>query len=119
MRETAHLLKALAEPTRLRIAAVLRGRDDLCVCEIVDALRLPQYRVSRHLAVLKAAGVVRDWRQGKWMHYSLSSDLSAADRRVLQAVCERAVRDPAARQDARRLRKHLRPRVDGEVVPCK
>jgi DNA-binding transcriptional ArsR family regulator len=113
---TVRMLKALADPTRIRIAQLLSARDELCVCELVDALGVAQYSVSRHLGVLKAAGVVDDWRQGKWMHYSLGSRLSEEDRAVITAVCARARADVKTRQDLRRLEQHLRPRVDGEVV---
>jgi len=119
MSDLVRLLKSLADLTRLRIAYLLRARDELCVCEIVDALGIPQYRVSRHLGVLKAAGVVADWRQGKWMHYALSPALSEADRRVVLAACERARREPIARRDQRRLKQHLRPRVNGQLIACK
>ena len=118
MPRLVHTLKALADPTRLRIVQLLEGTDELCVCEIVDALQIPQYRVSRHLGLLKAAGVVTDWRQGKWMHYVINSDLSPADRSVLTSICARARKDPTGRQDQRRLKQHLRPRVNGDVVTC-
>ena len=118
MAELTRTLKALADPTRLRIVQLLWGRDDLCVCELVDALQLPQYSVSRHLGILKAAGLVLDWRQGKWMHYRLDPDLPKDDRAVVAAVCA-AAGGSASRQDHRRLQCCLRPRVDGDVVPCK
>ena len=116
MDKVAEVLRALADPTRIRIAQLLSSREELCVCELVDALGVAQYSISRHLAVLKAAGLVDDWRQGKWMHYSLSRELSDDDRAIVAAVCARARADVAARQDLRRLEQHLRPRVDGAVV---
>jgi len=112
------ILKALADSTRLRIVHLLQGREELCVCEITEALGLPQYAVSRHLAVLRAAGIVADWRQGKWMHYGLDPAMSAEDAAIIAAVCRRAGKEPGARQDARRLEQHLRPRMNGEVVAC-
>jgi ArsR family transcriptional regulator len=119
MTELVRMLKALADPTRVRIVRLLEGRDDLCVCEIVDALEIPQYSVSRHLGVLKAAGIVTDWRQGKWMHYALNPALPAEERAVVAAVCARVGREPVARQDRRRLQEHLRPRVKGGAIACK
>ncbi len=118
MIRAVQLTKALADPTRLRICRLLRGREELCVCEIVDALDLPQYRVSRHLGVLKAAGVVSDWRQGKWMHYMLASSLSAPERALLEAACDCVAQEPAARLDERRLSRSLRPREKGAMVRC-
>ena len=119
MSQVVRILKALADPTRVRIIHLLQSRDELCVCEIVDALQLPQYSISRHLGVLKGASLVADWRQGKWMHYSLNSGLSQEDRAVIDAVCTRAAAESPARQDQRRLRQHLRPRVNAQVVECK
>ena len=118
MPRLAATLKALADPTRLRLVSLLRRHEELCVCELMGALDLPQYTVSRHLAVLKAAGLVTDWRQGKWMHYSLEPALSAEDEAVLEAVCARAAKEPAVRQDARRVAACLKPRENGEVVCC-
>jgi ArsR family transcriptional regulator len=119
MDQLVRMLKGLADPTRLRIAQVLVTRDELCVCEIVDALAVPQYTASRHLGILKAAGIVDDWRQGKWTHYRLSEGLSPGDRAVIAAVAARAKTDDGAKQDLTRLERHLRPRVNGEVVACK
>lgn len=68
------LLKVLADEHRLAILALL-ARGELCVCHLVDVLGLPQSTVSRHLAVLKRAGLVRDRRDerdGRWTHYALT-----------------------------------------------
>jgi ArsR family transcriptional regulator len=112
------MLKALADPTRLRIVQLLNGREELCVCEIVDALQVPQYSVSRHLGVLKAAGLVVDWRQGKWMHYAFDPKLSDEERGVVVAVCARAQQEAVARRDRRRLGQSLRPREEGGMIQC-
>ena len=53
----ASTLTALADPLRLRILRLVRQRE-LCVCELVDALAVPQYRVSRHLTALRRLGLV-------------------------------------------------------------
>jgi len=116
MDRLSRMLKALSDPTRLRIVHLLAGRDELCVCELVGALSVAQYSISRHLGILKAAGVVDDWRQGKWMHYTLARGLSPQDRALVQAVCDSARPDPQVRQDRRRLDHHLRPRRNGDVV---
>lgn len=71
MKNEARLFKALADETRLRILALLLG-GELCVCEIIAALALPQSTISRHLAYLRNAGWVQDRRQGMWMYYRLA-----------------------------------------------
>ncbi len=65
------IFRACADATRLRILYLLCERE-LCVCELVDVLRLAQGKVSRHLAQLRRAGMVRDRREGAWIHYSLA-----------------------------------------------
>jgi DNA-binding transcriptional ArsR family regulator len=65
--------KALADETRLRILALLVN-GELCVCDLMAILDLPQSTVSRHLATLRNAGWVEDRRQGVWMYYRLSQD---------------------------------------------
>lgn len=73
MKQTTILLKALAEESRLRILALL-GQGELCVCDLIAVLQLPQSTVSRHLALLKNAGWVTDRRQGLWMYYRLADE---------------------------------------------
>lgn len=74
MKQTVRIFKALADETRLRILSLLLAFGELCVCDIMAALQLPQSTVSRHLAYLKNAGWVYDRREGIWMYYSLSSE---------------------------------------------
>ncbi len=75
MKQTAQVFKALSDETRLRILGLLM-EGELCVCDLVAILNLPQSTVSRHLAYLKNSGLVSDRRQGIWMHYCLSDDES-------------------------------------------
>lgn len=67
----ANLFKALSEPVRLRIVSLLLRRGELCVCDIVDALELPQSVVSRHLAYLRNNNLVETRREGVWVYYQL------------------------------------------------
>ncbi len=62
---------ALADPTRLRILALLR-EGEVCVCHIHASLDVPQPTASRHLAYLRKAGLVEARRAGTWMHYRLT-----------------------------------------------
>lgn len=66
-------LRGLADPTRLRIMKLLVARqDEVCVCHLTGALALPQSTTSRHLSILRNAGLVMARRDGKWMHYRIS-----------------------------------------------
>ena len=98
------LFKALADATRLRILALLDG-GEICVCEIHDALKLPQSTVSRHLAYLRRAGLVETRREGLWIHYRLAS-LDDTVLRTLTDIVKHALThvDTIAR-DGERLRK--------------
>lgn len=70
---------------RILLVRLLLERE-LCVCEMMDALDAPQYKVSRHLSVLKKAGLVRDWREGTWMHYEIAPSLSPAWQAALRGL---------------------------------
>jgi ArsR family transcriptional regulator, arsenate/arsenite/antimonite-responsive transcriptional repressor len=72
MKVTARIFKALSDETRLRIVALL-CRGELCVCDLMAILDLPQSTVSRHLATLRHVGLVEDRRQGVWMYYRLAA----------------------------------------------
>ena len=75
MQKLSQRFKALGDETRLRLMYLLISSEDtLCVCEMMDALELPQYQVSRHLSVLKNVGLVTSERRGTWMYYSLESE---------------------------------------------
>ncbi len=62
--------KAVADPTRVRILSALSVRG-LCVCELVDLMDLGQPAISRHLGILREAGLVEDIRDGKFVNYRL------------------------------------------------
>lgn len=92
---------ALADATRRRILALLVDQGELCVCELTAALDDIQPKISRHLCVLKDAGVVIPRREGTWMFYRLSSALPAWALALLNALPEGAVAE--FRADLKRL----------------
>src|SRR5688500_7609826 len=65
------MFRAFADETRLRILNLLT-RGEVCVCDITSELRMPQSKISRHLAYLRRAGLVQDRKEGLWRHYSLT-----------------------------------------------
>jgi len=67
-------LKAISDETRLKVFKLLQSREELCVCEIVEAVGLAQPTVSVHLAKLKRAGLVKDRRVGQWSYHSVDRD---------------------------------------------
>lgn len=78
MNQTIQLLKALAEPTRLRIVALCRAGGDLAVSEFVRILGQSQPRVSRHLKLLTEAGALARIPEGSWVFYRIDDSGSAA-----------------------------------------
>lgn len=70
-----HFFKLLSDETRLRCLCIIAREGRLCVGEIAVALDLSQPKISRHLALLRANGVLNDVRQGQWVFYQVSSDL--------------------------------------------
>ncbi len=63
-------MKAVGDPTRVRILKILEG-GELCVCQIIAVIALGQSTISKHLFLLRAAGLIKDRRDKKWIHYSL------------------------------------------------
>lgn len=97
MQSDVRTFKALADETRLRILVLLL-EGELCVCELIAALALPQSTISRHLAYLKKTGWLLDRRQGVWMYYRLNGDTDRL-REALAGVLAQALTDhPQIRQ---------------------
>jgi len=83
----AEAFKALADKTRLRIMRLLSITEgQVCVCEIVDALKLPQYQVSKHLNILKSAKLVEGERRGTWVYYTPLKKDSAFNRQLYKLI---------------------------------
>ncbi len=76
------VFKAAADPCRLRILKLLK-EGELCVCEIMTALKKPQSSTSHHLSILREAGLVKERRDGKWSYYRLAD--GAVNEMVKQA----------------------------------
>ena len=96
------LFKALGDESRLRIVALLT-HGELCVCHLQDALGLSQPNVSRHLGVLRFAGVVEDRRQGNWVYYRLKKQTDPICRRHFQALIGSFAERGVLRRDLERL----------------
>lgn len=72
MNKKAEIFKVLGDETRLRLLNIfITAETDLCVCEMVDALQLPQYQVSRHLAACRHANLLMVHKEGTWSYYAL------------------------------------------------
>ncbi len=70
LRAYEDVMKAVADPTRVRILKILEG-GELCVCQVIAVIALGQSTISKHLFLLRAAGLIKDRKDRKWVHYSL------------------------------------------------
>lgn len=83
MMESLRRLKALSDPGRLKVLALVDAAGEICVCKIEEALTMPQSTVSRHLNRLKEAGWLTDRRAGRWVHYRLADFPDSPWREIL------------------------------------
>lgn len=108
MDELLNIFKALSDETRLRILKLLE-HGELCVCDIVAALNMVQPKVSFHLSVLKEAGLIKDRKHGRWIHYSLD-DSDIFKRFLLLSVFER-IAEESVTEDSKRLTEFLQSKT--------
>ena len=102
MLDAAVFFSALADPTRLRLLSLMKG-GEICVCHLQQVLQTNQPKVSRHLAYLKMAGLVKSRRQGKWMHYSLA-EVKGPLKKIFSQTLTHIAAEPQSRKDAQRLK---------------
>ena len=68
------IFQALADPLRVRIVRLLAATEaECCLCELVDSLAEPQYSVSKHVKVLKQAGLLSAEKEGRWVSIGVQS----------------------------------------------
>src|SRR3990172_1452347 len=109
----AELFRALGDEERLRILnLLLGGNGEACVCELVDALRIPQYQVSRQLAVLRGVGLVTGEKRGTWVYYRIAPEIAPLHRRGLESVAA-GLQSDATLEDRERFAGRLRLREGG------
>jgi ArsR family transcriptional regulator, arsenate/arsenite/antimonite-responsive transcriptional repressor len=102
VRSFSRLFKALGDETRLRIVALL-SHGELCVCHLQEGLGLAQPTVSRHLGILRMAGIVDHRREGSWVYYRLSPQPDPDCQDQLKALMRTFARRSVLRRDLARL----------------
>jgi ArsR family transcriptional regulator len=80
------ILTALCDPTRRAALALLWDGDEHCVCELMDRLGASQSRMSRHMKLLREAGLVRDRRDAQWVRYRRNPTLAPELAAIIDAV---------------------------------
>lgn len=108
MKKIENIFKALSDVTRLRVIKLLQERE-LCVCELMQVLEMSQPRISRHMSVLKNAGLVEDRREGKWVYYSITNKPQEKDVKImLDAMAVMANNNAQVKADQNKLKKAVK-----------
>jgi ArsR family transcriptional regulator len=106
------VFKALADKTRLRImSSLVRSKKDLCICELMDTLKLEHYNISKHVKELKNAGLVTERKEGKYVFYSLVKPVDNFHKLILKNL---ALTED--KEDSTRLKKRLALRIADKCV---
>ena len=109
--------KVLADETRLRCLALIYQNRELCVCELIHALDLPQSKISRHLSLIKLNKLIIDRRVGQWVIYSPHPDISAFKDNIIKTSIKELIDKSPFKQDRNRLLKMAnRPLINKEVA---
>ena len=95
------LFKCLADDTRARMMCLITTEQELCVCELTCALDESQPKISRHLAQLRACGLLLDRRAGQWVYYRLHPNLPAWACEIVSIAAKAQLR--MLKMDAERL----------------
>lgn len=99
----ARIAQALSDENRLRLLLALQGRE-LCVCQMVELLGLAPSTVSKHLSILKAAGLIRSRKDQRWVFYSpVESDAPAASYEAVRWASTALSKDAQIAQDCKKL----------------
>ena len=104
LESSAQLFKTLSEPVRLRVLNLLiHAEQEICVCDLMQILEIPQSVVSRHLAYLRKADLVNSRREGVWIHYSVNAQLDQLPQAVLLLLKESAESNSVLKADIAKL----------------
>jgi len=104
MFEFMNITKALADVNRVRILTALDGRDELCVCQLIDMLQLAPSTVSKHLFILRNARLIMGRKEGRWMYYRLNTeDGPQVVKEAIDWVVRSVVDVPVIHEDMERL----------------
>lgn len=115
MKEYAEIFRVLGDETRLRILHLLLTTEkELCVCELTDSLEVSEYNVSRHLKILKYAGLVNDRKEGRWVYFSVPKDKNPFKETLLKSISY--IPQSLLAKDQMELKKRLKIRVKGVCI---
>ena len=117
MQEFLNITRALSDGNRVRALAALAG-GELCLCEIIELLKLAPSTVSKHMAILHQAGLIQARKEGRWILYSLpEARASTCAAAALALVRQCLTKDPDIRRDRPALRRIRRAKLE-ELCAC-
>ncbi len=106
------IAQALSDDNRVRALVALR-KQELCVCQLITLLDLAPSTVSKHMTILKQAGLVETRKEGRWVYYRLAgTEAPTAVTAVIEWVLNTVARSPEIREDDRQLREILATELD-------
>ena len=115
MKNHVEMFKSLGDKTRLRIIRlVIDSGTEICGCEFVDSLEESQYNISRHIKVLKHAGLIKERKEGRWVYYSVN-DKKDSFKKILYKLIASIPKD-IVKKDQKRFKKRLDIRVKGKCL---
>lgn len=106
------IFKALSDKNRIRIVKMLQKKS-LCVCEVKDVLNLATSTVSKHLSILREAGLITDWKDGKWINYKINSEPDALVSNALLFTQMQLEDDDTIKNDRKKINS-----VDRNILCC-
>ena len=108
--------KVIGDETRLRCLAIIETYKNVCVCELVHALELPQSKISRHLSLMKLGRLVSQRRENQWVLYSISSDLSDFEQKLITTIVTKITQSGVFKKDKEHfLKMENRPQLSREM----
>ena len=111
--QSSDIFQALADETRLRIVYLLATTDEeACLCELVDSLSEPAYKLSRHLKILRQAGLLSSYKDGRWVYHRLARTESYLEK-LFETVRDLPDPDQVYAADRARFEQRMCLREDG------
>lgn len=112
-----YIFKALSNTIRIRIFRLLiEAKKELCICEIMSALSMTQYNVSKHIRELKISGLTKERREGRFVFYSLITPDNKLKEHIVKAIG--SISEDIFAEDNKKLKKRLALRENDKPVIC-
>ena len=111
--ETSELFQSLSDLTRIRIVRLLvESNQEVCLCEISRSLAEPEYKLSRHIKVLRQVGIIKSVKEGRWVYHSINRG-SKPFELLFQLIKSIPDKEKVFAQDQKRFNKNLYLRDNG------